>query len=251
MIGNLFKRAPGGGAHRPQAPEGQRIYAVGDIHGRLDLLEDLLGRIDRDSAGAARRLVFLGDYVDRGPDSRGVLERLAALAAAEPTAVFLKGNHEAAMLDFLDAPADGDAWLSWGGAETLESYGIAPRLTAPPEALAEDLRRALPPAHGAFLRSLRLSFTAGDYFFVHAGVRPGAALADQKEEDLLWIRDAFHGAKPEDRPAETIVHGHHPTRKPVDEGWRIGVDTGAVWTGVLSAAVLEGAERRFLSTDRA
>lgn len=231
------------------APEGVRIYAIGDIHGRPDLLDALMTKIEQDEKDAGPgQLIFLGDYVDRGPDSRGVVDRLLKIKASRPESVFLKGNHEAAMLGFLDAPNDLEDWLYWGGAETLESYGVETPLKRSAEDLAAALSENLPARHLSFLRALNLHKIMGDYLFVHAGVRPGVALDEQSEDDLLWIRGDFHRAAAKERPAQVVVHGHHPEKKPVDEGWRIGVDTGAVWTGRLTAAVLEDATRRFLST---
>lgn len=246
MLDKLFGARPA--APPPAAaPPGLRLYAIGDIHGCRAELDSLLALIEADPAeGVEKRLVFLGDYVDRGPDSRGVLDRLIALAAGSPQAVFLKGNHEAAMLDFLRAPETGDAWLQWGGEETLESYGVDP-VARPPSAIAADFRDRLPAAHRAFLEGLELHRAFGDYLFVHAGLRPGVALDAQEERDLLWIRGEFHNAPADKRPDKVVVHGHHPGRKPIDAGWRIAVDTGACYGGKLTAVALEGETRRFLA----
>lgn len=233
---------------RARAPEGLRIYAIGDIHGCAELLDRLMALIGEDAAGVRSQLVFLGDYIDRGPDSRGVVERLMAIADKRPETVFLKGNHEAVFLDFLAGPAASEDWLHWGGAETLESYGVERPWLRPAEELAAEMREKAPAAHLAFLRGLDLTRAFGDYFFVHAGVRPGTPLDAQDERDLLWIRGDFHWAATGARPDKVIVHGHQPTRKPVDAGWRIGVDTGACFSGALTAVVLEGESRRFLST---
>lgn len=245
MLKNLFAGKPAGA----RAPEGVRLCAVGDIHGCADLLDRLMTEIAADErrAGPAR-LIFLGDYVDRGPDSRGVVERLVALSRARPDSVFLKGNHEAALLDFLEAPEECAGWLDWGGEATLESYGIRGAASQAPSKLAAALRRALRGAHLDFLRSLKVSAAFGDYFFVHAGVKPGVALDAQDETDLLWIRGAFHRAAPADRPDKVVVHGHQPVKQPLDAGWRIDIDTGACFTGKLTAVALEGDTRRFLST---
>ncbi|MCK5750595.1 MAG: serine/threonine protein phosphatase, partial [Oricola sp.] len=134
----------------------------------------------------------------------------------------------------------------WGGEETLESYGVDPT-GKDPRTLAEELSAAMPKSHHDFLAGLALTHQEGDYVFVHAGLRPGAPLDEQKEEDLLWIRKRFHNAAPDARPEQVVVHGHTPTDKPDDAGWRIGVDTGAVYGGMLTAVVLEGNARRFLS----
>lgn len=244
MIGKLFQPRPPASA----APPDERIYAIGDIHGCAALLGALLEKIDADSSGRKRRLVFLGDYVDRGEDSKGVIDRLLAIREREPGSIFLKGNHEQAILDFLDAPDRNEDWLHWGGDKTLESYGTADIWTKPPARLAMELKAAMPPEHLAFLNALDLWRILGDYAFVHAGFRPGVSLEDQNEQDCLWIRTEFHNAPPESRPAQVVVHGHHPVKKPQDHGWRIAVDTGAVWSDALTAVVLEGAARRFIST---
>jgi len=245
MLGRLLKK----GAEKAAAPRGAKLYAVGDIHGCAGLLDALLAKIEKDAAGLENaRLIFLGDYVDRGPDSKGVLDRLIALQARAPETVFLKGNHEAIMLDFLADPSEMLHWLDWGGQETLLSYGLERILQKSPEELIEALKAALPSAHADFLQSLALTHIAGDYLFVHAGLRPGVALEDQAEDDLLWIRGAFHHAPAENRPAQVVVHGHQPLAKPLDAGWRIDVDTGACWSGALTAVALEGTKRRFIST---
>jgi serine/threonine protein phosphatase 1 len=244
MIGKVFK----GKSAPAAAPEGERLYAVGDIHGCAGLLDALLGIINADAGQSKRRLIFLGDYVDRGEDSKAVIDRLLAIRAAEPDAIFLKGNHEEAILDFLDAPDRNEDWLHWGGDKTLESYAISDIWSKTPMRLALELAERIPPAHLDFLRGLDLWRALGDYVFVHAGFRPGVALADQKESDCLWIRGEFHNAAPEGRLREVVVHGHHPVKKPQDHGWRIAVDTGAVWSDVLTAVVLEGTTRRFIST---
>lgn len=246
MLGKLF----GGKGSATAVQPGERIYAVGDVHGCSDLLDALLSLIRADAAGVASRLVFLGDYVDRGPDSKGVVDRLLAVRAQAPETVFLKGNHEQAMLDFLERPDLGEEWLHWGGDKTLESYGVEKIWTRHPDALADDLNVRLPAEHRAFLGGLDLWRVFGDYAFVHAGFRPGVALAEQTAEDCLWIRGEFHNAAADQRPREVVVHGHQPVKKPLDVGWRIDVDTGAVWSDALTAVVLEGATRRFISTGK-
>ncbi len=245
MIKKLLKR---GGA-KSAVPDGRKLYAVGDIHGCADLLDGLLEKIDKDARGIDNaRLIFLGDYVDRGPDSKGVLDRLIKLKAGKQDCVFLKGNHEAIMLDFLADPGEMLHWLDWGGEETLLSYGLQGVLRRSAEDLGEALREAMPAAHVDFLRTLQLTHIEGDYLFVHAGLRPGVRLEDQAEEDLLWIRGLFHNAAPQERPAHVVVHGHQPLRKPLNAGWRIDVDTGACWSGALTAVALVDDKRRFIST---
>ncbi len=239
------------------APDGVRLYAIGDIHGRLDLLEALLSLIERDQEGRADlpvNLIFLGDYVDRGPDSNGVVERLICGFSPQYAPVFLKGNHEDLLLSFLNDPNTGRHWLHNGGDATLLSYGIEPETVqlaacGGPEGLAEvaqQFRAALPEAHLHFYEGLRLSCRIGDYFFAHAGVRPKVPLDQQSEHDLLWIRKEFLDSK-EDFGA-VVVHGHTPTRAPEDIRNRIGLDTFAVRSGKLTAARLEGSQRWFLST---
>ena len=173
MLKNLF----GGKGREAAAPEGVRIYAIGDIHGCAALLDDLMTAIASDEAEspAKSQIVFLGDYVDRGPDSAGVVERLIAIAKARPDAIFLKGNHEAAFLDFLDDPEGAAEWLDWGGVETLESYDVRDPWKRAPAELAAELKTRAPAAHVKFLGDLALHHSLGDYFFVHAGVRPGVA----------------------------------------------------------------------------
>lgn len=245
MLGRIIRK----NGERAAAPLGRKIYAVGDIHGCATLLDELLEKIAKDAGGLENaRLVFLGDYVDRGPDSKGVLDRLIELQAGEPATVFLKGNHEAVMLDFLADPNQMLYWLDWGGEETLMSYGLRGVLRRSPEDLGEELAEKMPGAHLDFLHSLALTHIEGDYLFVHAGLRPGVALDEQEEEDLLWIRKPFHNAPTNQRPAHVVVHGHQPVNKPLDAGWRIDVDTGACWSGALTAVALENEKRRFIST---
>ncbi len=244
MIGKLFQGKPPPAA----APAQVRLYAVGDIHGCAGLLDSLLEMINADAAGANRRLIFLGDYVDRGEDSRGVIDRLLSIRDREPEAIFLKGNHEQAVLDFLCDPDRNEEWLHWGGDRTLASYGVDDIWNRTPARLAAALKAKMPEDHLSFLRSLELWRILGGYVFVHAGFRPGVAIGDQREEDCLWIRAEFHNAPPEGRPREVVVHGHHPVKKPQDYGWRIAVDTGAVWSNALTAVVLDGTTRRFIST---
>lgn len=234
---------------KAKTPDGARICAIGDIHGCADKLDALIARIDADDAksGARARLVFLGDYVDRGQDSRGVVDRLIALARERGDAVFLKGNHEDVFLAFLADPAANEDWLGWGGVETLESYGVAARSEFDAAEIAASARARVPAAHLEFLRRLELYKVIGDYLFVHAGVRPGRPLEQQEESDLLWIRGEFHRAAPAERPAQVVVHGHQPLRKPLDAGWRIDVDTGACFGGELTGVLLEGESRRFIT----
>jgi serine/threonine protein phosphatase 1 len=220
-----------------------RLYAIGDIHGCLDLLDRAVAAIHHDveKHGPGAITVTLGDYIDRGPDSRGVLDRLAANPF--PTSyVALKGNHESMFEDFLADPSLGRYWASQGGEETLLSYGIAERK------LMRDYERAaelLPEAHARFLRSLKLSFSHGNYFLCHAGVRPGIPLESQSDQDLLWIRDEFLDSTLDF--GKIIVHGHTPVAKPELRPNRINIDTGAFATGRLTCVALDEDGHRFLS----
>jgi serine/threonine protein phosphatase 1 len=226
-----------------------RIYAIGDVHGRADLLDQVLLRIDaHQAANPAFRPVeiFLGDYIDRGPASREVLNRLIARSRARET-VCLKGNHESFIQDFLNDPTALSVWRHNGGLETLLSYGLMPSGNmdlAEQTRLAAAFRQALPESHRLFLGGLESSFTCGDYFFVHAGVRPGIPLAKQREEDLLWIREDFLLC--EDDFSKIVVHGHTPVREPDIRPNRINIDTGAYATGQLTCLMLEGDKRQFI-----
>jgi serine/threonine protein phosphatase 1 len=224
-----------------------RIYAIGDIHGRLDLLERAIAAIRRDveEYGPAALTVTLGDYIDRGPQSRGVLDRL--IDNPFPTAyVALKGNHETMIEAFLADPATGPYWRQQGGLETLQSYGIhvGGLMGASFAAARDQLRAALPEAHVQFLRSLKTSLSRGKYFFCHAGVRPGVPLERQSDEDLLWIRDDFLGSDTDF--GKIVVHGHTPASEPEVRPNRIGIDTGAFASGRLTCVALDGGVPRFL-----
>jgi serine/threonine protein phosphatase 1 len=234
----------------PALPEGTRVYAVGDIHGCAGLLDQLTARIVDDAwtATGPRWLVYLGDYVDRGPDSRGVIDRLLAPPAGFSCS-YLRGNHDQVVLDFLDDPSVFRTWREFGARETLMSYGVLPPRFDDTEAYAEAsaaLRQALPPDHLAFLSRLEPSLELGGYFFTHAGVRPGIPLARQSVEDLMWIREDFLGSRADF--GAVVVHGHTPMVRPQRTANRIGVDTGAYATGRLTAVVLEGDSCRFLHT---
>jgi serine/threonine protein phosphatase 1 len=245
-----------GGAIEQRSTEGRLVYAVGDVHGRYDLLTRLLGEIVADSRSSGRAdgpplLVFLGDYVDRGPDSAKVVEALIQLKAKPDFEVrVLKGNHEAGLLDFLADPIGPPHWLNFGGVETLRSYGVAGEVLdgGDLQAMGEAFRRRLPQRHLDFLQSLELFTVVGDYAFVHAGVRPGTPVDAQEEKDLLWIRDDFLTAPgPLDK---VIVHGHTPTLEPQLLRHRLGVDTGAYATGVLTAVRLLDGDVALLQTGR-
>lgn len=224
-----------------------RIYAIGDIHGQRAMLEDALERIERDGGG---RVVFLGDYTDRGPDSLGVLDILSLGQAEGRDWVFLKGNHDRLFEWYLDPAGPrfdphllvGYHWLheALGGVQTLASYGITLPDRIRKKDLARQMQDAVPDRHAQFLRGLRLHHSQDGLFFAHAGIRPGIALTAQDEEDLLWIRDEFHGDT-RDHGA-LIVHGHTPVKTPEHHGNRVNLDTGAGFGRPLTTAVFEGNE---------
>ena len=253
-LGDLFSAlrsgptAAGKVQPRHSLPEGHRVYAIGDIHGRLDLFTALLAQIDDDDARRApmkTTLVFIGDLIDRGPQSAGVVAKVRALRAERDVRV-IAGNHEEMFLRALEDDDVMRAFLRYGGRETFMSYGLD-------EAAIRDMTfaelrsaifEAIPPEDLAFFRSLEAVFCIGDYAFVHAGIRPGLGLEDQSSNDLRWIREPFlsdqrdHGVM--------VVHGHSITDAPDVQSNRIGIDTGAYLTGRLTALALEGGDRWFL-----
>lgn len=256
----LFRsRSPG--TEAASVPAGSCLYAMGDIHGENELLECLLDRIWADAAplqaaGERVTLVFLGDYIDRGPNSKATLDRLIQLSQNGWNGCdcrFLRGNHEAAMLDFLTDPSTGGDWLAFGGNETLASYGVAPllgradaaRLRSCRDALAEKL----PPPHKDFLAALENSVCYGSYAMVHAGIRPGRPLEKQTADDLLWIREPFLSSTR--RHSHVVVHGHTISDSVERRPNRIGIDTGAYASGILTALRLRGTEVHHLNTGRA
>ena len=249
FFGRGVKTRPG------SIPAGHAAYTIGDIHGRLDLLKDLLSRISEDArrhyTDQMRHLVLLGDYIDRGPQSRGVVECLLGDPMAGFSKTYLMGNHEEAMLSFLEGLNDGLEWLSFGGLETLLSYGVPlrslPRTKDDMLALREALAGAVPRSHLDFLKRCVLHHLIGDYLFVHAGVRPGITLERQNPTDLMWIRDNFLRSKVP-MPGRIVVHGHTICDLPQNREYRINIDTGAFASGRLTCLVLRGSDRRFLST---
>jgi diadenosine tetraphosphatase ApaH/serine/threonine PP2A family protein phosphatase len=215
----------------PDVGEAPLLYAIGDIHGSLQKLRDLLMLCEQHADGRTATFVFLGDYIDRGPDSRGVIEALIELQSQRPDRIIaLKGNHEAVAVEILDGQTDPESWLREGGTATLRSYRI------------DDVRN-LPPEHVAWLRALPLCFDDGERFFVHAGIDPDKPLDAQSGDDLIWIREPFlsdgrdHG--------RLIVHGHTPQGDglPDFRGNRLNLDTGAVFGGALTAAAFDTARR--------
>lgn len=255
VVRTLFRRLTEKLAPRQAfAMDDRRVYAIGDIHGCDDLLASLLRTIDRENEAGGRKplLVFLGDYVDRGPDSLGVIERLSQIRADQPEARFLCGNHEETMLRFLSDFDSGLAWTSYGGRETMLSYGVTPPQDKNDlegwRRAQRALKAAIPDTHMKFLWGLEDRVEVGDYLFVHAGVRPDRPLNAQTAHDLRWIREPFlsHGR----RLAKIIVHGHTPETEPYSDERRIGVDTWAYHTGVLTAVELDGESRRFIQVRR-
>lgn len=261
LLKRLFQRprqasdeTPLVGGRPPRLPEGVRVYAIGDIHGRIDLLRDLEARILADRAAQPTRcndlLVYLGDYVDRGLDSNRVLDHLAADPPDGFGRVLLLGNHDLWLRLFLAGEPVGDSWLRYGGDATLLSYGVPLAFDQPEQARLAVAREALaakvPAAHRRMLDSLELMLPLGDYLFCHAGIRPGVPLDRQEEHDVIWIREPFLSWDGD--CGKVIVHGHTIEDQPVIRRNRIGIDTGACFNGNLTCLVLEGATRRFLST---
>lgn len=247
----MFRKSKAQGEAR--LPNQVRVYAIGDIHGRFDLFRKLMRQIEEDHASrgeALVRVIVLGDFIDRGPDSAALAKSLQTIAATSPNFIVLKGNHEAAMVDGLDGDERAfQLWLENGGDAALASWGVPDWMIASQDfhELAFFARKVIPPEVLDWMRNLEISHRCGDYFFVHAGVRPGIPLAKQDMYDMLWIRDQFlqceewHGAM--------IVHGHS-----IDEAGpqlmrnRIGVDTGAYRTGMLTAIGLERDQHWVLGT---
>ena len=236
---------------RPKAklPNGVRIYAIADVHGRADLLDQTFTRIDADLAShpASETIeVFLGDYVDRGPSSREVIDLLIK-RGGDHMAIFLAGNHEASLSDFLRNPAAFDNWKLYGGLATLSSYGVrVPTKPEPSEKinLSLALNSRMPSSHRTFLDNLKPYFICGDFFFVHAGVRPRVPLVEQNVNDLLWIREEFLSY--EGDYGKIIIHGHTPVREPDVRSNRINIDTGAYFTGRLTCLRLEADQIMFV-----
>jgi len=236
----------------PSLPPGERVYAIGDVHGRLDLLAVLVEQIAADDAArgaATTHVLLLGDLIDRGRDSAAVVRRIMAGDRRFASFGALKGNHEASLLSVLEGDTRWlESWLTYGGRATLVSWGVAGAVidNGEPAEIAAAAACAVPPAEWRWLAGLPSSQRHGDYFFAHAGIRPGIPIAVQTDADLLWIRHEFladardHGA--------CIVHGHTISPEPESRGNRIGIDTGAYRTGTLTAVGLEADRRWFLAT---
>jgi serine/threonine protein phosphatase 1 len=246
-----FFRGAGSKPELPLSRIGRLVYAIGDIHGRLDLFERMIEHVRMDEMAGAERplIVLLGDYVDRGPDSAAVLSRILELQQEAWCDVeVLLGNHEESLLKFLYTAQHGPSWVDYGGGSTLGSYGVSLPVSRTDPAQWEETRKAfaeaLPEAHLTLLRNMKYLLKADDYIFVHAGVHPEQPLEAQGPETFLWVRGAFMEA--EKACDYVVVHGHTPEEEPADRRWRIGIDSGAYATGVLTAVRLKDVSRRII-----
>ena len=234
-------------------PPGRRVYAIGDIHGRIDLLRRLNARIRADAEEVQADsyvVVYLGDYVDRGGHSRDVLDCLIEDPIPGFETISILGNHEAFLLEFLDNPGRGNVWIFNGGDTTLRNYGIdvgdLEFHAGGWEWLRDRFLESLPERHLDFLRNLPLMHVEGDYVFVHAGIRPNVPLEKQERQDLLWIREGFLDC--EDDLGKMVVHGHTPFKEIQVRSNRIGIDTGAWMSDTLTCIVLHDSEHAFIQT---
>lgn len=254
ILTSLFNRFRAhAAAATPRLAPGKLVYAVGDVHGRDDLLGELLDQIDADRRqrhAVETIVVFLGDLIDRGPDSAKVVERLRTYNPSDVRPVFLSGNHEEVLLRLLDGDDSLVAdWLRFGGLQCCASYGVEPKKIARMRSseAVETIRRAIPTSHREFLASFHDTVRIGDYLFVHAGIRPGVAIEAQAQSDLRWIRQPFlddsrnHGF--------IVVHGHTISERVDQAVNRIGIDTGAYQSGVLTALAASGDSTWFLQTE--
>jgi len=250
----LRKKAVPKPPRRPAAlPAGQRVYAVGDVHGRFDLLQDLIARIEADNAArpaADVHVVMLGDLIDRGPQSREIIDYFLKGAPGFARWHFIMGNHEEMLLKLIDNPDSSlmPQFLRFGGRETFESYDAPQRVLDTPDLYTPDtLPFYVPEEHRAFMRRMEDGILVGDYFFTHAGIRPGVALDDQEQQDLRWIRKGFLDSEADH--GMIVVHGHTVLDEVEVRPNRIGIDTGAYASGKLTALGLEGTERWFIQTE--
>jgi serine/threonine protein phosphatase 1 len=253
MIFQIFKKRKTVSVGNASVPDGMRIYAIGDIHGRIDLLQQLQQLIVEDAATLEpcvdKVVVYLGDYVDRGMNSKGVIDVLINSPLNGFESTHLKGNHEEQFLEFLENPDIGNGWMKIGGNATIHSYGVnIPSSLSRDDFdhLQADFINALPKSHIDFLNKLELTREIGDYLFVHAGINPYEPLQNQTSEDFLWIRGEFLEAEIE--YGVVVVHGHSYTGEPAVKNNRICVDTGAYASNKLTCVVLEDTSHRFLST---
>lgn len=239
---------------KPSTPTNHRLYVVGDIHGRLDLLNQMLAMIEDDAARFPQKkkvLAFLGDYIDRGLDSCGVVDRLLQGFAPEFKPIYIRGNHEDMFLRFMRGQIDiGPSWLSLGGAAALASYGINSLSgvggKGKLETLFKDVKAKIPTAHIKFVSQTIMSATFGHYYLVHAGIRPGLPFNKQNPADQMGIRGDFLFS--EAHFGRIVIHGHTIRAEPEVKRNRIGIDTGAFATGKLTCLILDGTSRAFLST---
>ena len=251
-VGSLLRFVRGRSRRRFIVPDGERVYAIGDIHGRLDLLDQLMDRIDADDRkrGPARTLlIFLGDLIDRGPDSHGVVERAIEISGGPQNTRFLMGNHEEVFLRTIGGDLRAlRLLLRIGGKETVLSYGLTLEeyTQLDFEGLWAALKSRVPQAHIDFIAGFEESIEVGGYLFVHAGVRPGVVIEQQSAADMRWIRDEF--LRHREDHGKLVVHGHNVSEKVDVRPNRIGIDTGAYASGRLTAIGLERDERWFLST---
>lgn len=261
MLKRLFQRSravvsgvPSIHGEPPRLPEGVRVYAIGDVHGRLDLLSALEQQIVGDAEASGphldRHIVYLGDYVDRGFESRRVIEHLIEQPLPGFRSTYLLGNHDVWLREFAHSPDCGPSWVRFGGDATLVSYGVKLDLQRPEAERFEEahvrLQERIPLTHLEFLHRLELGFGFGDYFFCHAGIRPDVPLERQSDVDLIMIREPFLSWNGD--VGKVVVHGHTVEERPVLRSNRIGIDTGACWTNTLTCLVLEATGYRFLST---
>jgi len=246
----LFTKTPEAAPHN--APENTRIYAIGDIHGTLPPLLELHERImaeEKKRAPKERKvIIYLGDYIDRGLQSKEVIEHLISAPLPGFEQIFIKGNHEHAMMEFLRGPERKDTWLLWGGDATIQGYGVPLEHhlfnNINLKEIATSLAKKIPETHKKFFSKLRIQHIEGDYIFVHAGFRPGIPLAEQQDEDKMMIRDEFiYSPK---NFGKTVVFGHTIFNEPFIASGRIGVDTGSYASGKLTAAVLENDKIDFI-----
>jgi serine/threonine protein phosphatase 1 len=236
---------------KPTLPDGTRVYAIGDVHGRLDLFERLIESIRQDNQGRPEKdvtLILLGDLIDRGPDSRSVVAR-ARTGVDWARTIPLMGNHEGILLDILDGSRNSlESWLRFGGEATLESWGVPMQVIQEGtiDEILEAIRRAVTPEERSWLGRMRSHARIGDYYFVHAGIRPDVPFDKQRDEDRLWIREEFLDSRK--RHGAMIVHGHSIHATVEERPNRIGLDTGAYASNCLTALGLEATDRWYLNT---